>query len=68
MWYKLKDNTFEFSDYMHFSDGDTDYYCNGIFFIPGFKAGMQSIIEMARMYRQKGAFDFIDYLEHLIFL
>ena len=61
MWYKLKDNTFEFSDYMHFFDGDTDYYCNGIFFIPGFKAGMQSIIEMARMYRQKGAFDFIDY-------
>ena len=34
MWYKLKDNTFEFSDYMHFSDGDKDYYCNGIFFIP----------------------------------
>ena len=67
MWYKLKDNTFEFSDYMHFSDGDTDYYCNGIFFIPGFKAGMQSIIEMARMYRQKGAFDFIEYFGAFVF-
>lgn len=62
MWINYKTNTEFMKDMKHYYANGRDYYYSGIFFIPGFKEGIESIKELDKQYSESNKLDFIQYM------
>lgn len=60
MYINLNGKVKNAENYIKTETDEASYYVNGIFFIPGFKTGEESIMEFARRYENSGNIDFIN--------
>lgn len=62
MWIRFENGSFDFGDFDCYEKDDINCWWKGIFFIPGYKAGKDSVAELVRRYKREEKLDFINFM------
>lgn len=68
MFIKLDGKVVNPCKYISFERNNINYYVSGIFFIPGFKAGRESLVEFVKRYEAERSIDFINCMGSFSFI